>query len=51
MAMQQRGFHPVIVAGVVTASATALLGWSRGAPMADAFGRYLTKRGFLVSFG
>ena len=51
MAMQQRGFHPVIVAGVVTASATALLGWSRGAPMADAFGRYLTKRGVLVSFG
>lgn len=39
------------VSGVVTASATALLGWSRGMPMSQAYGRYLTKAGPLSGPG
>ena len=40
--MQQRGFHPIIIAGLVTAGATAGLGWARGSALSESFGRYLT---------
>lgn len=39
------------VSAAATASATALLGWSRGMSMAGAYGRYLTKAGPLSGPG
>lgn len=44
-------FACAAVSAVVTASATAVLGWSRGMPMSQAYGRYLTKSGPLSGPG
>ena len=37
LGLQRRGLHPLVLSALTTMGAVALLGWSKGATMGDAF--------------